>query len=303
MADTGDMRQGGTGPEAGASAPRLFFVATDTGVADGPYPSFDIARMVAEHRTYLAVEADAQGALAVAYAKRLKHARRYFAGQTGRWLQADMPSRRAMACAPELDAIEPRILRRNSAALAHYLEGQPDGSLHPLYEQLAWRYLKAVHGVETKRPGGGVRAFMEVFHHSNALRQLAQSGAGRASARHFQPLCPTEAPAPATDVVLRVTRQEAAAMLRRHATFYRGFDHDLPRHNFTPRVRGKWDRFCAGAVILPGVDRGELFEAAAQVLAQAHIDHGIDASDNAVPMRCMLLHLTQWCLVSERNST
>lgn len=90
-------------------------------------------------------------------------------------------------------------------------------------------------------------------------------------------------------------------MLRRHATFYRGFDHDLPRHNFTPSVRGKWDRFCAGAVILPDVDRGELFKAAAEVLAEAGIDHGIDGSDNAVPMRCMLLHLTQWCLMSERS--
>lgn len=300
MGGAGDARHPSSRRPASGPSKRFFYVAAANGTPSGPYPSFDIARAVAEHHTFCAVQAAAAGDLAPAFGHRLDHARTYFGCLVARWLETGMPSRRPMPPAADIEAIEPRILARNGVALTRYL-GQTGGfGVLPLYDRLARRYLWAVHGVESAWAGSDVRVFMEPVHHSQALRQLAQSGAGRDARRHFQVVCATTPPRGASVETLWITRAQAVAMLRRHASFYRGFNHELPRRNFTPAVRGKWDRFCAGAVILPGVERHELFDFAAGLLAQAAIEHGVDGGDNGVALRWMLLHLAQWCLASER---
>lgn len=277
---------------------RRFFVASSSAQRFGPYPSYDIARVMAEHLTFLAVESAASGDLADAFAERVRHARAYFGSQVRRWLEAGMPSRRVMPRAPDVAAVEPRILERNGAALARYVSDHRGAAKHPFYEHLAQRYLWAVHGVDPSIPGGDVRAFMEPFHHSLALRQLVQSAVGRADGRRFEAVRETEA----IDVaVAGMTRAEAAQMLCTHARFYRGFNVELVHHNFTPSVRGKWDRFSAGAVILRGVERSELFNVGQALVQRANIGHGVDGADNGVALRWMLLHLAQWCLASERG--
>ena len=301
MAELGDTGASGAARPAPAGR-RRFYVASSANELAGPYPSYDIARVMAEHMTFCAVEAAAADIGAEAFARRLSHARAYFGSQLRHWLEAGMPSRRSMPEAADIEAIEPRILARNGAALAAYFGQGPGGALRSLYERLARRYLWAVHGVESRTVGSDVRIFMEPFHRSQALRQLAQSAAEHEADHHIQVVCEPEtggdSPHQAT---ARMTWPEAAAVLRRHARFYRGFDRDLAQYNFTPWVRGKWDRFCAGAVILSGVARDELFDAGLALTERAAIDHGIDRGDNGVALRWMLVHLTQWCLASERG--
>lgn len=284
-----------------SSAKRRFFVASSSAQRLGPYPSYDIARVMAEHLTFKAVEVAAADALATAFAERLRHARSYFGLQVQRWLEAGMPSRRVMPQAPEVDAIEPRMLARNGVALARYLGEGPGSDTHAFYDRLARRYLRAVHGFDIGTAMGDVRAFMEPFHASLAVRQLAHSAGSRDDGRRFQAVHETQRPAARMEAMAGLSRAEAAHVLRSHARFYLGFNVDLVRNNFTPPVRGKWDRFTAGAVILHGLERRELFAVSRGLLQRAAINHGIDGADNGVALRWMLLHLAQWCLASERG--
>lgn len=302
MAEAGDRGASGPARPAAPAGRRRFYVATTANELSGPYPSYDIARVMAEHMTFCAVEAAVADDGVEVFSRRLSHARAYFGSELRHWLEAGMPSRRAMPPAPDIQAIEPRILVRNGAALAAYFSRSPAGALRSLYERLARRYLWAVQGVESRTVGSDVRTFMEPFHRSQALRQLAQSAAEHQADHHIQ-VAGDSGPSgdAAHGATVRMTWSEAGALLRRHARFYRGFDQDLARYNFTPWVRGKWDRFCAGAVILDGVARHELFDAGRALLERAAIDHGIDGGDNGVALRWMLVHLTQWCLASERG--
>lgn len=263
----------------------------------GPYPSSDIAMVIAEHLTFVAVERGISGFLADVFAERLVHARHYFGSRIGRWMEHDMPSRERLPSDPELALIDPRILARNGHALAQYLAAGPGAVCNPLYDHLIRRYLHTICGFD---PGAGpddVRELLEPLHYGVAVRQLVRRCAqGESGFRRYQVTQSGDGHSHP-----RLDRDQGARMLREQARYYWGFDASLAGNNFTPRVRGKWERFCSGAVILPGIDRHELFAAGRDMLDAAAIAHGVDATDNGIALRWMLLHLSQWYLASARG--
>lgn len=267
----------------------------------GPYPSSDIAMVMAEHFTFSAVESGVSHFLGAAFAQRLAHARQYFGSHVARWLEAGMPSRLEPPADERLALIDARILARNGPAVGHYLEQAPGGRVVDLYDVLTRRYLLAVHRYDATQSLDDVRRLIEPVHYALAMRQLARRcGQGEKGFRRYCVDQTGSGGAGSAECVL-LTLAEAARMLRFQARFYRGFDMSAPANNFTPPIKGKWEHFCSGAVILPGLDRRELFGVGRELVHAANIGHGIDTADNCVALRWMLLHLSQWYIASERG--
>lgn len=249
-------------------------------------PSFDTAAVMAALADLDWLQTRHNPAHRAAYARRLRHARRWFGGRVAAWLQAGMPSPRVLPDAPELTGIDPRILARNGPAIEVYLAGGPDSAPNPFYDRLAARFALASEGV--RLAPATVRAALEPLHRSLAWRLLV---------REFGCHRVERATAPAAGLEIRT----AADSLAHYAGMYRGFDRRWLTMGRDGRTQAKWSRLCRRAVLLPGVGVSDSLQAARNLLRRANIAHGLDTGEQSRQLRLVLLHLAQWVLVTERG--
>ncbi|MEQ8799870.1 MAG: hypothetical protein RJQ08_13345 [Salinisphaeraceae bacterium] len=250
-------------------------------------PSFDTAAVMAALADLDWLQARPSPAHRSAYARRLRHARRWFGGRVAAWLRAGMPSSHALPDAPGLADIEPRILARNGPAIETYLADGPDGVPNPLYDRLTARFALASEGV--RLAPATVRSALEPLHRSLAWRLLVREFGCHRVERAMRPVAGLEIRA-------------AADGLARYAGLYRGFDRRWLIMGRDGRTRAKWSRLCRRAVLLPGVGVSDSLQAARNLLRRAAIPHGLDTGEQSRQLRLVLLHLAQWVLVTERGN-
>ncbi|WP_353252135.1 hypothetical protein [Salinisphaera sp. PC39] len=249
------------------------------------YPSYDIALLAGEQVRLQSLLAEVDRGDRPDFRAQCRHARVWFGARVQRWLESGMPVPAGMPAEPDLEAIEPRILRRNGVALARYVAAGVDGGDdEPFYDALIARYLRAVHGRPVARPG--VRATLEPLHESLALRRL---WAG--------------VPSPRVSVYENadpgwrgLDRAGAVAILRRYARLYRGPGPVPPSPFEAEAARAKWRRFCRRAILLPGLEPDRLFDIAAILWRDAAIGYDLEVGQDGPRLRHRLLHLAQWHL-------
>lgn len=286
MIDSGTVNSVTRGRAAGP--PNGFSVVDARGrLVDGPFPSFDIASIVAQQTDLAHVNAWVAAGSSV-YRDYLAHARRWFGGRVAGWLVAGMPAGIEMPPAPDLATVNPRILARNGDAIAAYLGDGPEAPACSFYDRIVARYARAAHGAVLAP--ATVRVALEPIHASLALRQMC---------RDYQQ---HRVVAAESGPILSITREEAGRRLKDAACLYRGLDRNWLFLFDDPGVWGRWARYCRRSVLLPGVTAVSAYWAARDLLRSADIHHGIDAGEPSRALRHVLLHLAQWRLVSVQSS-